>query len=96
MDYESRQELNKAHVENPKAGDVWREMFCPYFMIVDVAKNYIVVLNETIQVGDDKYKFDETKPKLMTREEFKSAVTYKTMPNKFVADVTVTDYSLKD
>lgn len=79
--------LNKKHLENPQEGDVWREMHVPYFKVLAVTKFGIVVFEKTYSVDENHYKFDETKPTLLTREEFKDRITYSTMPDKFVANV---------
>jgi len=34
--YEAQKKLNQEALDNPKPGDYWNEMFCPYFVVVSV------------------------------------------------------------
>jgi hypothetical protein len=34
-----RQKQNQEALDNPQIGDYWHEMYCPYFVIVDIDKN---------------------------------------------------------
>lgn len=85
---EKQYPIDKEHMERPQVGDVWREMFSPYFMVAAIVENGFIVYDKTVDVDKDHYKFDETKPKFMTLEDIKNKVTYKTMRDKFIAHVT--------
>ena len=87
MDWDKQQELNEQHVKKPRVGDFWHEMFFPYFLVVEVTKYGLIVLDKTKEVDEHHYTFDETKPRVMTKQELRNAVTYTTMRDKFVANV---------
>lgn len=86
MTHEEQEQLNREHVKKPQVGDFWHEMFCPYFLVVEVTKHGIIVLDKTKPVDEGHYTFDEKQPKVMTLDDLYKAVTYETMRDKFVAD----------
>lgn len=85
---------------NPKPGDYWHEMFCPYFLVVDVRNDKITILsclggpnsilrkeeiNARIDTQDGWY-FDYSKSMVVDRRWIERTVKYKTIDG-FVADV---------
>lgn len=87
-------EKNQEAMINPKPGDFWVEMFCPYFLVVHVNGKDITVLscieesekNAKINVPDG-WTFDLSKGFIVNHEWIKDKVTYKTIGG-FVADVS--------
>lgn len=88
-----RDEKNQEAMINPKPGDFWHEMFCPYFLVVHVKGKDITVLscieesenNARINVPDG-WTFDVSKSFIVNHDWIKDKVTYKTIGG-FVADV---------
>lgn len=95
---ERAKELNQAAFDNPEVGDYWSEMFCPYFVIVDIQGDDYTILcawedrgnvhvkNAKVEVSDGWY-FDVNKHSVVTKEWIQKKVTYESIP-WFVADVT--------
>ena len=99
-DYEERKVKNQQSLENPRIGDYWHEMFCPYFIVVDVKNNDITVLsclggpdsynrkhepNAKIDLKDG-WTFDLSKSMVVNREWMTKVVKYESIEG-FVADV---------
>ena len=91
---------NEYALANPQPGDYWNEMFCPYFVVVDVKGEAITVLsclggpdsynrkdepNAKIDMKDS-WGFDYSKSMVVDRKWMEKAVRYDTI-NGFVADV---------
>jgi hypothetical protein len=100
-DMEKQKLLNYERLDNPKIGDYWQEMFCPYFLVVDVKGKDITVLsclggpnsynrkhepNAKIEVDNGHWTFDLTKSMVVDREWMSKAVKYDGIEG-FVADV---------
>lgn len=94
-------EQNRKALDNPRPGDYWHEMFCPYFLVVNVKGKNITVLsclggekslnrkhepNAKIGMGD-RWTFDIEKDFVVDREWMEKAVKYFTFDG-FCADVT--------
>lgn len=103
------QELkNYQSLHNPEPGDYWNEMFCPYFVVVDVNGNDITVLS--CMGGPDSYNrkqelnakidhkdgwgFDYSKSMVVDRAWMEKAVKYGTIEG-FVADVVNSEKTRK-
>lgn len=99
-DHEGQKLKNYESLDNPRIGDYWNEMFCPYFLVVDVKDDNITVLscmggpnsykrthepNARIDLKDG-WSFDYSKSMVVNREWMTSAVKYGTVEG-FVADV---------
>ena len=98
MDYEKQKKQNQESLDNPRIGDYWQEMFCPYFLVVDVRGDDITVLsclggsytrkhelNAKIDLKDG-WTFDLSKSMVVNREWMTKAVKYDSIEG-FVADV---------
>lgn len=85
--YEERQELNKKHIEDPQPGDFWHEMFSPYHVVLAVADNHVIICDKTKPTDWHHYTFDLSETKTISHQEHRDLVTYKSMRDKFVADV---------
>lgn len=98
MDYEKQKKQNQESLDNPRIGDYWQEMFCPYFLVVDVKNDNITVLsclgglytrkhelNAKIDLKDG-WTFDLSKSMVVNREWMSRAVKYESIEG-FVADV---------
>ncbi len=92
-------------LHNPKPGDYWHEMFCPYFVVVDVKGDNITVLsclggpdsynrkdelNAKIDIDKGHWGFDYSKSMVVDRAWIEKAVKYGSIDG-FVADVTRSD-----
>ncbi len=104
MKYDQQVELNKEALENPQPGDYWHEMFCPYFVVVDVKDLKYTVLscmggpdswdrkdepNAKIDMKDG-WGFDYSKSMVVDRAWIEKAVKYGNIEG-FVADVVRSD-----
>lgn len=85
--YEERQLLNKKHIEDPQPGDFWHEMFSPYHVVLAVADNHVIICEKTKPTDAHHYTFDLSETKTISHQEHRDLVTYKSMRDKFVADV---------
>ena len=92
---------NQQALDNPRPGDYWHEMFCPYFVIVNKeGDKYRVLsclggpksftrkdeLNAQIQVDNGHWGFDYSKSMLVDHAWIRKTVTYESIDG-FVADV---------
>ena len=93
---------NQEALANPQPGDYWNEMFCPYFVVVEVVKDdqYRVLsclggptsfhrkdeLNARVDNKDGTWSFDYSKSMLVDRAWIEKAVRYEYIDG-FVADV---------
>jgi len=93
-------QANRSALIDPQPGDYWHEMFCPYFLVVEVKGSAIRVLscmggpnsynrkdelNAKIDTKDG-WGFDYSKSMIVDREWMERAVKYDTI-DSFVADV---------
>ena len=106
MDYEKQKIQNQESLDNPRIGDYWQEMFCPYFLVVDVKNDDITVLsclggiytrkhepNARIDVNGG-WTFDLSKSMVVNREWMSRAVKYESIEG-FVADVGNSEKTVK-
>jgi len=97
--------LNEQALADPQPGDYWQEMFCPYFVVVQVNGSEITVLsclggpnsydrkhepNARIDNKDNTWSFDYSKSMAVDRAWIRNTVTYGTIDG-FVADVVRSD-----
>lgn len=82
----TRNERNAARIANPQPGDYWHEMFCPYFVVVAVDGDCILICDKKVDVDAEHWTFDLTACRYATLAELRRRVTYETMPDSFVAD----------
>lgn len=102
-DRDTQYRENSNALDNPKPGDYWTEMFCPYFLVVAVKGPRITVLsclggpnshsrksepNARIDHGDS-WSFDYSKSMVVDRDWMERAVKYGTIPG-FAADCSNT------
>ena len=101
---------NQQALDNPQVGDYWNEMFCPYFVVVEVLKNdrFRVLScmggpnsynrkdepNARKDNNDDTWSFDYSKDMIVDREWISKAVKYGSIDG-FVADVWNTEKTQK-
>lgn len=108
VDYEKRKKQNQESLDNPRIGDYWQEMFCPYFLVTDVKNEDITVLsclggpnsynrkhepNAKIDTKDG-WTFDLSKSMVVNREWMSRAVRYDSIEG-FVADVGNSEKTVK-
>ena len=90
--HQEQQTRNQRAITDPKAGDFWHEMFCPYFLVVDVRDDKIGILScisepkAKIDNKDGTYSFDYSKTQYVDRTFIEKKVTYESISG-FVADV---------
>jgi hypothetical protein len=109
--YDSKEQDLKNHkaLLNPQPGDYWQEMFCPYFVVVNVKGDDITVLsclggpdsfsrkdeiNAKIEIDNNHWGFDYSKSMIVDREWIRKTVTYGTIEG-FVADVVNSEKTQK-
>lgn len=82
-------ERNRSHYNLPAVGDYWHEMFCPYFIVLEVLSGtgYYVICEDRKTVDSDHWTFDLSKAKWVDKSYF-NMVKYTTMDG-FCADVVV-------
>lgn len=100
-DHEKQKLQNYESLDNPKIGDYWQEMFCPYFLVVDVKDKDITVLsclggpnsfnrkhelNAKIELDKDHWTWDLSKSMVVDRNWIAKAVKYDSIEG-FCADV---------
>jgi hypothetical protein len=97
-------ELNQAALDNPQPGDYWQEMFCPYFIVVQVLdQDRFVVLSAMQRPGepcakvnnsDNTWSFDPSMGFEVDRQWIRDRVTYQIIDG-FVADVVRSEKTLE-
>ena len=102
--YDDQKQHNQEALNNPQPGDYWNEMFCPYFIVVDVKDLKYTVLscmggpdsydrkdepNAKIDIKDG-WGFDYSKSMVVDRAWIEKAVKYGNIEG-FVADVVRSD-----
>lgn len=108
-DYKQQKLLNEESLYNPRIGDYWQEMFCPYFLVVDVKEKDITVLSclggpnsfnrkdepcAKIEVDSGHWTFDLSKSMVVDRDWMAKAVKYSSIEG-FVADVWNSEKTVK-
>lgn len=96
-------EYNECCVENPRPGDVWKELLASaYFWVVDrKSLDEIVVLkvfgddSAKIDYADGTFSLDYSKGVVVDRKWIRDTVTYSSDRKKFVADCYNTERSHK-
>ena len=104
-DHALQQEANQRALNCPRPGDYWQEMFCPYFVVVDVKGQDFTVLSclggpnsftrkhepcAKIDVDGSHWAFDYGKEMTVDRGWIERAVKYESIDG-FVADVSNTE-----
>lgn len=99
--YQDQTQANQAALDNPQPGDYWHEMFCPYFIVVNVKDNKYTILsclggpnsytrkdepNARINNNDGTWSFDYSKSMIVDRAWIEKTVKYEHIDG-FVADV---------
>lgn len=109
-DYNEQTINNQKALDDPQVGDYWNEMFCPYFIVVEVLKNdkFRVLScmggpnsynrksepNARKDNDDNTWSFDYSKDMVVDREWMHKAVKYSSIDG-FVADVWNTEKTQK-
>lgn len=104
-DHSRQLKANRESLANPRPGDYWQEMFCPYFIVVQVKGPEITVLSclggpdsftrkhepcAKIDVDGAHWAFDYGKEMTVDRRWIERAVKYESIDG-FVADVSNTE-----
>lgn len=79
-------ETNEKHLESPKPGDFWHEMFCAYHTVLAVTEGGVVITDKKLNVDAGHYTFDISAAKEITHEAHAKLVRYSSYPG-FCADV---------
>jgi len=105
MNHTDQYNRNQQALNNPAIGDYWQEMFCLYFVVVDVTNDDITVLsclggpnsylrkneiNAKIEIDRNHWGFDYSKSMVVNRDWIKRTVKYESIDG-FVADVSNTE-----
>jgi len=108
-DHEKQKLINEESLYNPRIGDYWQEMFCPYFLVVDVKDKDITVLSclggpnsfnrkheldARIELHKDHWTWDLSKSMVVDRNWIFKAVKYDSGEG-FVADVINSEKTVK-
>ena len=111
MSYDHAKQLedNQRALDDPQPGDYWQEMFCPYFLVVDVKGDNITVLSclggpnsfnrkheldARIKLDKDHWTWDLSKSMVVNRDWIAKAVKYDSIEG-FVADVWNSEKTVK-
>lgn len=101
FDHKEQDLKNHKALLNPQPGDYWHEMFCPYFIVVNVEGDKYRVLScmggpnsfnrkdepdARLNVDTGHWSFDYSKSMLVDRAWIEKAVRYENIDG-FVADV---------
>lgn len=93
--------LNQEAFDHPQVGDYWHEMFCPYFIIVQIQGSTYTILsclggpgsfsrqhepNARVDQGDGTWSFDYSQSMMVDRAWIEKTVKYSSFDG-FVADV---------
>lgn len=81
------EQINKEALDNPQPGDYWSEMFCPYFLILKVIGEKIVIIDKRKDVDKTHWTWDLKEWKIVDKKHIKQKVTYSTIDG-FCADVS--------
>lgn len=93
--HDDRKKTNEEALAEPRIGDYWHEMFCPYFCIVNIKDGKYTILNfidgrveynAKIDNNDGTWSIDYTKTMVVDHAWIKTNVTYQSISG-FVADV---------
>jgi hypothetical protein len=105
FDSKEQNSKNQKALDAPRPGDYWQEMFCPYFVVVDVKDDQYTVLscmggpnsytrkdepNARIEIDKGHWGFDYSKSMIVDRAWIERAVKYGSIDG-FVADVINSD-----
>ena len=108
-DYEKQKRINEESLHNPRIGDYWQEMFCPYFLVVDVKDKDVTVLSclggpnsfnrkheldARIELDKDHWTWDLSRSMVVDRNWILKAVKYDSGEG-FVADVINSEKTVK-
>jgi len=108
-DHAKQLEDNQRALDDPQPGDYWQEMFCPYFLVVDVKGDNITVLSclggpnsfnrkheldARIKLDKDHWTWDLSKSMVVNRDWIAKAVKYDSIEG-FVADVWNSEKTVK-
>jgi hypothetical protein len=87
--YEIQNKLNQEHFDNPTVGDYWQEMFCPYFIVLEIVdSSWFWICDERKAVDSNHWTWDLENSKIVSKKYF-DRVKYDPTNNKFMADVIV-------
>ncbi len=77
---------NQEALDNPQPGDYWNEMFSPYFIILKVIGNKLIICDTRKDVDKNHWTWSLKDWKLVDKNYLKKKVTYSTIDG-FCADV---------
>ena len=86
---EAQKLLDEKHFENPSIGDFWHEMFCPYFIVLDIVKDKYWICDKRHAVDKDYWTWDLKKSRIVDKSYF-DKVKYNDISG-FVANVIVNE-----
>ena len=77
---------NQEALDKPQPGDYWHEMFSPYFIILKVIGNKLIICDTRKDVDKNHWTWSLKDWKLVDKNYLKKKVTYSTIDG-FCADV---------
>jgi hypothetical protein len=77
---------NQEALDSPQAGDYWHEMFCPYFIVLKVIGDKLIICDTRKDIDKNHWTWSLKDWKKVDRSYLKKKVTYKTIDG-FCADV---------
>lgn len=82
--------INKEAFNDPKPGDFWHEMFCPYFVVLANHGDELIICEYGKPMPGNHWTWDLTKAKAVPKS-YMECVKYQSIEG-FVADVSRTQY----
>lgn len=78
-----QKQVNIEHLNNPKVGDYWHEMFVPACVVVSVIENEkkVLICTAKQEIDEEHWTFDLAQLKTVTFKEFKDELTYNNDPD---------------
>lgn len=74
----SKRELAEIHLNDPKVGDYWHDMYHPVCVVVkvDSGTDTVTICKTKVAVDDDHWTWDLSVTETMTKDKLKSWLSY--------------------
>ncbi len=74
------QALNAQHLECPRPGDYWHEMFMPICVVLSASDDCICLCSKTTSVEGNRWTWDLTETRTLSKKEFSKWLSYTAIP----------------